>query len=278
MNLNNLPTLPDGAKWAPHAKAVQAFDPSLTSPVGDGTIRILGEIGETWDGSGVTPQHVEDELRAIGDRPVTCVINSPGGNFFDGLAIYNLLRAHTQPVTAKVVGVAASAASIVAMAASDIQIAKAGLYMVHNTQWVAIGDKQVMLEVHDHMKVFDDLVISLYAERTGLNELTVAAMMDAETFIGGDAAVEQGFADGLLAADQVVREPVTNISARRRVVAALTAGEKVSRSNALRLADECAADTPSAVAAPVKLSADQDEVDGLNHLRLARMKLSLIRS
>src|SRR4051812_44221305 len=106
----------------------------------DRTIGIYDIIGEDWwTGAGFTAKRMASALRALGKGPVTVAINSPGGDFFEGLAMYSMLREHPGDVTVKVMGLAASAASLVAMAGDDVQISRAGFFMVHNTWLMAAG-------------------------------------------------------------------------------------------------------------------------------------------
>jgi len=273
------PDAPEGVEFAVHPQARAAFDPNVRAAASDipATISILAEIGENWDGTGVTPNRIAAALRSIGPKPLNVQINSPGGNFFDGLAIYNMLRAHPEAVTVQVLGIAASAASVIAMAGDTIQVAKAGLMMIHNTQWIAIGDRHVMAETAATMQVFDDAAVGLYADRTGTARDEVAKMMDATTFMSGENAVELGFGDELLPADKVTK--VTNggeLPAHRKVAAAL-ARSGMPRSEVRKIMKELSEDMPSAAFDPVMPGAD-DEADGLAHLRIAAMKLSLKRA
>ena len=265
----------DSFDFAVHPQARGAFDPTVRAAAGDATITILAEIGENWDGTGVTPNRIAAALRSIGPKPVTVQINSPGGNFFDGLAIYNMLRQHPEQVTVQVLGIAASAASIIAMAADDLQIAKAGMMMIHNTQWVAVGDRNVMADAASQMTIFDETVAMLYADRSGGDRSEIAAMMDAETFMNGEQAVEQGFADTLMGGDVYSVENNADIPIHRRIAAAL-AKANMPRAEYRALIKELSGDMPSA--ATTDMPSAVDEVDGLNHLRLAAMKLSLKRA
>lgn len=270
------PDAPEGLDFTLHPKARAAFNKDVVAAARDNTtISILAEIGENWDGTGVTPNRISAALRSIGENPVTVQINSPGGNFFDGLAIYNMLRAHPETVTVQVLGMAASAASIIAMAADEIQIAKAGLMMVHNTQWVAIGDQFVMAETAQTMAVFDDLLASLYADRTGRDAESMADLMRATTFMSGEDAVAQGFADNLLPADTVSIENKADTPAHRKVAAAL-ARANMPRSEIRALMKEISQGMPSAALEDAMPRAGE-EADGLAHLRIAAMKLSLTR-
>lgn len=167
----------------------------------DTTISILDLIGEDYWGEGVTAKRVSAALRRIGDRAVTVNINSPGGNFFEGLAIYNLLRNHPQKVTVNVIALAGSAASFIAMAGDEINISQAGFLMIHNTQLCACGDRNGFQDIIETMAAFDDVLSGIYATRTGASKADIAKMLDQETWISGDECVAQGFADGLFEPD-----------------------------------------------------------------------------
>lgn len=169
----------------------------------ENTISILEPIGADWFGEGVTAKRISAALRSIGKKDVVATINSPGGDYFEGLAIYNLLRDHPAKVTVKIVGIAASAASVIAMAADEVQIARAGFLMIHNTWVVASGDRNALRDVADWLAPFDSAAVDIYAARTGLDGKDVAKMLDRETWIGGADAVERGFADSLLSVDEI---------------------------------------------------------------------------
>ena len=141
------------------------------------------------------PSRISAALRSIGKSDVVVTINSPGGDYFEGLAIYNLLREHPAKVTIKIVGIAASAASVIAMAGDDVQIARAGFVMIHNTWVVAMGDRHQLRDVADWLEPFDQMAVDIYAARSGLKAAELGKMLDRETWIGGADAVEKGFAD-----------------------------------------------------------------------------------
>ena len=114
-------------KWAEHSLA------AVPDADGDTTISMFDVIGEDgWTGGGVTAKRISAALRSIGNRDVIVRINSPGGDMFEGIAIYNLLRTHPAKVTVEVLGWAASAASIIAMAGDEIRIAENAFFMVHD--------------------------------------------------------------------------------------------------------------------------------------------------
>lgn len=205
-------------KWSSDAAGIRAV------AGGDNVITIFDVIGEDfWSGGGITAKSVTAQLRAIGDRPVEVQINSPGGDMFEGLAIYNVLREHQQPITVKVMGMAASAASIIAMAGDQIEIGAASFLMIHNCWVTAQGNRNDMQEVADFLAPFDQAMADVYAQRSGQPAATCAKWMDAETYMSGSTAIDRGFADGLLPADQTKRDDATKASDRERT--AITALE-----------------------------------------------------
>lgn len=171
------------------------------------TISILDVIGEDfWTGGGVTSKRVAAALRSIGDREVFVDINSPGGDFFEGVAIYNQLRAHPNKVTVRVLSLAASAASIIAMAGDDIQVGKAGFVMVHNVWSRVVGNRHDLADAIGTLREFDESMASVYAARAGVEKADATAWMDKETWFNGEKAVEAGLADGFLPADATRRD------------------------------------------------------------------------
>lgn len=149
----------------------------------------------------VTASAVDQALRRIGNRPVTVKINSPGGDFFEGATIYNQLRAHPGRVTVQVLGLAASAASVIAMAGERIEIARNAQVMVHRAWLLAIGNRSTMAEATAFLDTIDASIADTYAERTGQPRADVVALMEAETFLPSDQALKLGFADQLLDRD-----------------------------------------------------------------------------
>lgn len=183
-------------RWTDDAAGVRALEK------GDNVITMFETIGEDfWTGGGVTAKKVASQLKAIGPRPVEVHVNSPGGDMFEGIAIFNILREHPQPVTVKVMGMAASAASIIAMAGDTIEIGAASFLMIHNCWVLAMGNRHDMRETAEWLEPFDQAMVDLYASRTGKDAKFIAKWMDAETYMSGSQAIERGFADALLPAD-----------------------------------------------------------------------------
>jgi ATP-dependent Clp protease, protease subunit len=177
-------------------------------------------------------------------------INSPGGDYFEGLAIYNLLRDHKRQVTVRVLGIAASAASVIAMAGDRIEVPLAGFLMIHNTWVVAVGDRHDLREFADLIEPFDKVAADVYAARSGLDAKEIGKMMDRETWISGRDAVDKGFADDLLPADHVDKDVAVSadsgrVAALRRIDVEL-AKSGLPRSERRRLFNELQTGTPSA--------------------------------
>jgi len=246
MSIKTLPGAPEGRPCAGvssqiHARALDRWHTGVQAATKDDdrTISVYDVIGQDyWTGEGVTAKRIAGALRALGKGPVTVNVNSPGGDMFEGLAIYNLLREHDGEVTVKVLGLAASAASIIAMAGDTVQIARAGFLMIHNAWVMAVGNRNDLIEVANALKPFDDAMAGIYAARTGKEAKAMAKLMDAETWIGGEAAIEDGFAHSLLASDQVEKGAgKASASAVRRIEAALRASG-MPKSEAVRLISE----------------------------------------
>jgi ATP-dependent protease ClpP protease subunit len=199
----------------------------------DTTISMFDVIGEDfWSGGGVTAKRISAALRSIGNKDVTVRINSPGGDMFEGIAIYNLLRSHPAKVTVEVLGWAASAASIIAMAGDEIRMGLGSFMMVHNAWGVVIGNRHDMREAATLFDQFDAAIADIYQARTGMKRSDIEQLMDAETFMAPSEAVKNGFADAVDAEIQAKADASAlarpEIHAKRRIDAAL-AQQGVSR-------------------------------------------------
>ncbi len=196
-------------KWSDDAAGIRALER------GDNVITMFDIIGEDfWSGGGVTAKKVASQLRAIAG-PVEVQINSPGGDMFEGIAIYNVLREHPHDVTVKVMGMAASAASIIAMAGDTVEIGAASFLMIHNCWVLAVGNRHDMRETAEFLEPFDAAMVDVYAARSGQKSEDIAKWMDAETFMSGSQAIERGFADALLAADKITTDDKAKAEDRR---------------------------------------------------------------
>jgi len=208
------------AKWAEHPFA------AAPGADADATISIFDVIGEDgWTGGGVTAKRISAALRSIGNRDVIVRINSPGGDMFEGIAIYNLLRTHPAKVTVEVLGWAASAASIIAMAGDVIRMGLGSFMMVHNAWGLVIGNRHDLREAASLFEQFDAALADIYEARTGMDRVGIERLMDAETFMTAAQAVEYGFADavddGVAAPSGDAKSTDRRLMARRQTEAAL---------------------------------------------------------
>ncbi|MCB5201894.1 Clp protease ClpP [Neorhizobium sp. T786] len=267
MSLRNLPEiraerLPTICAFETDAEAIDRWNAGImaANQTTENTISILDVIGEDfWTGGGVTSKRVAAALRAIGDQDVFVDLNSPGGDFFEGVAIYNALRAHPKKVTVRILGLAASAASVIAMAGDEIQIGKAGFLMVHNAWVIAIGNRHDLAEAAKTMEPFDDAMATVYADRAGVKKAKAAEWMDNETWFNGEQAVSEGLATAFLPADQITEDKTKaesgrSVNALRKVDAHL-AKSGIPRSERRTLLSEVKGGAQGAVA-PVTQDAD----------------------
>lgn len=247
-------------------RALDKWNPAIQAAVENtsDTITIYGVIGEDfWTGEGVTVKRIDAALRAIGERDVTVYINSPGGDMFEGIAIYNRLREHSHKVTTKVLGMAASAASVIYLAGAERQVASSAFLMIHNCWTFLAGNRHYLRDVADDMQEFDAAMADLYAETSGQPVESMAEMMDDETFIRGKRAVELGLATGLLSADEVTErttpESQQNNALKAMDIALAKAGMPAAARKSL------ASDLAAALAAQFTSGCGGPDVDGVKY-------------
>lgn len=165
------------------------------------TLFLNGEISdETWYGDEVTPKLFKDELGA-GNGPITVWINSPGGDVFAAAQIYNMLIDYPYDVTVKIDGLAASAASVIAMAGTMVEMSPVAMMMIHNPATIAIGDSEEMKKAVKMLDEVKESIMNAYEIKTGLARDKISKLMDAESWFNAKKAVELGFADKILFAD-----------------------------------------------------------------------------
>lgn len=171
------------------------------------TLFLNGPISdESWFGDEVTPKLFKDELTA-GDGPISVWINSPGGDVFAAAQIYNMLMDYPSDVTVMIDGLAASAASVIAMAGTEVQMSPVAMMMIHNPATVAIGDSEEMKKAVKMLDEVKESIMNAYEIKTGLPRDKISKMMDAESWFNANKAVELGFADKIMFSE------VTNSSA-----------------------------------------------------------------
>lgn len=199
----NVPARPQAFQCDPPADVLARWAPQAATTDDPASVSIFEAIGnDPWDGSGWTAKRMAGVLRSIGARDVTVSINSPGGDVFEGIAIYNLLREHQAKVTVRVMGLAASAASVIAMAGDEILVGTGAFVMVHDAWGYAIGNRHDLRAAADVLEPIDTALADIYAARTGQTAKKCAALMDANggegTWLPPATALELGFADALL--------------------------------------------------------------------------------
>lgn len=152
---------------------------------------------ESWFDDDVTPQLFRDELNA-GTGDVTVWINSPGGDCVAAAQIYNMLMEYKGSVTVKIDGIAASAASVIAMAGTKVCVSPVSMMMIHNPATLAWGDSAEMQKAIDMLSEVKESIINAYEIKTGLSRAKISHLMNAETWMNAHSAVELGFADEIL--------------------------------------------------------------------------------
>lgn len=187
---------------------------------------------ESWFEDDVTPEMFREELFAS-DRDIVVWINSPGGDVIAGAQIYNMLVEYPDHVTIKIDGIAASAASVIAMAGDTIYMSPVSMMMIHNPMTVAIGDHVEMEKAKEMLASFKESIINAYEKKTGLSRQRLSELMDAETWMDVGKAMELGFCDSVLIASPRLEFEETQprmLFSRKAVTNSLLTKVKESRS------------------------------------------------
>ena len=189
------------------------------------TLFLNGTIAEdSWFDDDVTPQMFKEELMD-GNGNITVWINSPGGDCVAAAQIYNMLREYEGKVTVKIDGIAASAASVIAMAGDTVLMSPVSMMMIHNPMTIAFGDSGEMQRAIDMLSSVKDSIINAYELKTRLSRTKLARLMDAETWMDAGKAVELGFADDIIkrnsGVDDMEMPQVTMLYSKTAVVNSL---------------------------------------------------------
>ena len=162
------------------------------------TLFLNGTIAEeSWFDDDVTPQLFKDELNS-GSGDITVWINSPGGDCVAAAQIYNMLMDYKGNVTVKIDGIAASAASVIAMAGSKVLVSPVSMLMIHNPATIAFGDTAEMEKTIDMLNQVKESIINAYEIKTGMSRAKISHLMDAETWMDAHKAIELGFVDEMM--------------------------------------------------------------------------------
>ena len=174
--------------WLSYSPRASVHEPAV--------LQIFDQIGEDWfGGSGISAKAFSDALQSVGPGPLVVEINSPGGNVWDGLTIYNMLRGRQAPVTTRVVGIAASIASIIALAGDTIEMAEASLFMIHDPSGMVAGTSEDMRKMANALDQHAEILAGIYVKRTGKTSAQIRAAMSAETWFTAQEAIQFGLAD-----------------------------------------------------------------------------------
>ena len=180
-------------KWVRN-KAPDGEDPGLA----ERTLFLNGTIAsESWFDDDVTPALFKSDLDS-GKGPITVWINSPGGDVWAAAQIYNMLLSYGEKVTVKIDGLAASAASVIAMAGDEVLVSPVSMLMIHNPSTMAMGDKDDLTQAISMLDSVKDSILNAYVKKTGLSKNKLSKLMDDETWMDANKAVELHFADRVM--------------------------------------------------------------------------------
>ena len=181
-------------------------------------LRLEGAIAEeSWFDDEVTPAAFKAELTS-GSGPITVWINSPGGDCVAAAQIYNMLMDYPADVTVRIDGIAASAASVIAMAGTKVQMSPVSVMMIHNPLTVAMGDSDEMRRAIQLLDEVKESIINAYEIKTGLSRAKLSHLMDGETWMNAKKALELGFCDEILYQQEAEPAPEDSFTFSRRAV------------------------------------------------------------
>ena len=181
-------------------------------------LRLEGAIAEeSWFDDEITPAAFKAELTS-GSGPITVWINSPGGDCVAAAQIYNMLMDYPADVTVRIDGIAASAASVIAMAGTKVQMSPVSVMMIHNPLTVAMGDSDEMRRAIQLLDEVKESIINAYEIKTGLSRAKLSHLMDGETWMNAKKALELGFCDEILYQPEAEPAPEDSFTFSRRAV------------------------------------------------------------
>ena len=202
-------------------------------------LELYGTIAEeSWFDDDVTPQMFRNELFS-GKGPITLWINSPGGDCIAASQIYTMLMDYPDEVTVKIDGIAASAASVIAMAGTKVLMAPTALMMIHNPATITMGDHEDMKRAIEMLDEVKESIINAYEIKTGVSRIKLSHLMDAETWMNANKAIELGFADDVLK-DEKQSEPTFSAYAFSRKTVATNLLNKMAEKTKPIQAEESA--------------------------------------
>lgn len=226
---------------------------------------------DSWWGDEATPQQLRDELKEVKGDTLEVVINSPGGDVWAGVAMHDALKELDVEVTVRVSGLAASIASVIAMAGDKIVMTPGSTMMVHKASMFAWGNSDEMAKAIEMLETVEEGIVSIYSDRSGLPKDEVQALLKAETWMSAEKAVELGFADSVVKPEAVAddEDEPTNIFAGGKVAFSMEATKeamdsylnKVKNAEEAELADDAPV-VPDVTPTPDKEEEDKEEPTG----------------
>lgn len=223
-------------------------------------LELYGTIAEeSWFDDDITPAMFKEELFAC-SGPITVWINSPGGDCIAASQIYTMLMDYKDDVTVKIDGIAASAASVIAMAGTEVLMAPTALMMIHNPATIAMGDHEDMQKAIEMLDEVKESIINAYEIKTSLSRAKLSHLMDAETWMNANKAVELGFADGVLTDEKTADNVVPAYAFSRKTVQAALMNKitaKASKETKMHPAEIVAPVQPEETSKPAGRSVDE---------------------
>jgi len=233
----------------------------------ENTLRIEGVIAEqSWWGDEITPKQFKAELsQHTGD--ITVWVNSPGGEVFAAVQIYNMLKEHNGKITVKIDSLAASAASLIAMAGDEVLMAPSSMLMLHDPMSIVFGNEADLVACIDMLKEVKEATLNAYELKTGAGRAKISQFMTNETWFNAKKAIEWGFADGILYKEEKPAEKSEN----------LTAGYYFnSRAHTLAVVNKLKSSFPIAKEVDPPIVIEQPVETGTAHIQLEK-RLNLIK-
>lgn len=220
-------------------------------------LELYGTIAEeSWFDDDITPAQFREELSA-GNGPITVWINSPGGDCIAASQIYTMLMDYKDDVTVKIDGIAASAASVIAMAGTEVLMSPTAMMMIHNPATIAMGDHKDMQKAIEMLDEVKESIINAYEIKTSLSRAKLSHLMDAETWMNANKAVELGFADGVLEDEKADQITVPAYAFSRKTVQAALMNKISAKAKPVQKADIPISVQPKEASEPMGRSVDE---------------------
>jgi len=180
----------------------------IHNEVDHATIDIIGAIGESWFDEGNTLKTVRNQVKDLDVPNIYVNISSMGGDLMDGLAIHDLFKTHPAKITAKIIGSTASAATIIALGADEVQITENSRFLIHNATTMTVGNADDHSKTAEQLISWDNDIVNIYQKATGKRKSEIRSMMKEERFITSDEALKWGFVNKII--KEKVKNQITN--------------------------------------------------------------------